>query len=319
MKILVINTRGLIKAIGDQMSLEGDEVTISPMVPDQVTGFDLILTDKRIPSQDVPVIGGDEDLPFAVIKALGYFPVQGPTDFILTRWFDHANGWNDQVLVGFPLMGLMNEDLGPRVPTGIALRYSNSSQIRIPFDVPNLKNALEKMLHVGFVTIKYTLTPDSYNITGISTYAPYYSLFAILEGCPDKLSDFFINPTSLKESWIVSLLLTRTPFPYHLEPKRVFIKGLTSKVQKHFWTPYLSSHRNSNYLDNPLVGISSAWSMELTEANRRALRTCRAIQVEGKQFRTDLAANAQRKWAKLVKLNLVPSREEVRSREVSPT
>ena len=309
MKILVISKKGLITSIGHQMSLEGDEVTTLGMVPDKVNGFDFILTDTRLPPQDLPVIGGDEDFPSSVVQAMGYDVTKGPSNFIVIKWFDYVNGWSDQTIIGIPLIGLMNESLGPPTPTGIALRYSNDSPLTQLFSITSLSNGLHQMRHTGFVTITCTLTPSNYMVTGISTHVPYHGLFAILEGTSDRLSDFFLDPTHLKESWTAAILVTRYPFPHQAHSSRAFIKGLTDEVLRHLWMPFVTSHRNSHFLDNTLVGISTAWSPHLTEANRRALRTCRAIQLDQKQYRTDLGTVAQHGWSSLVKRGLVPQRD----------
>lgn len=309
MRITVVNAKGTFGALTRQMTLEGDFVT-EVSKPSDAVECDLVITDTTMIDSPAPVVGGDREIPAAMASAFGYDASSARRpEFFLSKWFDRIAGWGDQTLIGIPLYGLMNNNLSVQVPVGSALRYINKSPLSDMFSNVRLEKLLHDASFTGFVSI-WLILGDSPLVTNISTFLPFYSLFAVIEGCTSKISDFLSGTSRLRESWTVSLLVSRWPFPAEGPVERVNVNGLHNEVLRHFWTPYVHSHRKSYYTDNTLIGIATSWSPHLREANRRSVRTAGAIQVENKQYRTDLASVVQITWARIVEAGLLANQAE---------
>jgi len=295
MKVCIISEKEHLHAVADRMVFEGDEVSLFPRPPKD-DSYDLVLTDTHLPTKGsftCLIVGGDEILPSQVTNALFENTCPNPKPFYyLSRWFDSYNGFSPQTLVCFPVYGMMNGDLGRNVCTGIGLRYvdENSSEEEL---FERLKDILGKMHHNGFVSLAFSKTGS---LAGVYTYMPFNGLQTALEGVKGRLSEYFAEPYLLQQSWAVGLLLTVYPYPFEEHTKeRVFFE-VNENVRKHLWLPFTKHSGKSSYTDRSVIGLSTAWHPSLSEANRRATRTCKRLTLEEKQYRTDLASACQLKW-----------------------
>lgn len=228
------------------------------------------------------------------------------TVYVLTRYYN-VDHWTDQILVGIPLFGLMNNNLGPRVCVGSAFRYLKPIVESIEFDKYTL--ALQELGFQGFVSLLFNDTGD---FISAQTSIPFYGLFGVLEGVRGKLGEWFADPNRLYESWVVSLLLTSHPWPNTstVVDKVKVIPNVSKEIEKHFWS-FPRSQQSQG-----LLGIATAWagieddsvngaSGSLERANNFALRTAGSIDVPEKQYRTDLAIRVREKWIDLKNRGLV--------------
>lgn len=306
MNITVVSVNGWLDAVAFQMSKEGDFVEVLREVPTKVES-ELVLTDVPM-TASVPVVGGDRVFPSTIADVLLNGISKGSkTDFFVTKWYDRISGWNSKTIIGIPLVGLMNENMSASVPTGVAMRYVTNSPVEKWHHLDKVTDAISKLAFTGFVTICFTITSDDVRPVSIQTGIPFNGLYPIFEGAPGRISDVLIDPSLLRESWVVGLNLTRYPWPLVESSERVYINGLSDSVTRHFWMPFVTTYRKNAFSDHTFIGMATAWSQHLAEANRRAQRTCRTIDLPQKQFRSDLTTWAQLTWGRLIDLKLVGS------------
>lgn len=296
MKYHIISSSEIVRAISRHLDLEGDEVVEDPGQADFcLTATPVIDKEKKYPK----IIGGHLDIPQQTLPALRYITSPGPEEFIVFKWFNGE--WMDQTLIGIPLVGMMNGDLGKDLSAGLASRYIENDKIYGLFHREELEGMLREMNYTGFVSICVRMNNGSPLVVRLILGVPFCGMLNALEGVSGKLSSFLTDPFNnpLLESWVAGIVLSRFPFPFQIETERVFINGLTPEVEKHFWTFNVGSFRKSFFTESTIIGYATSWSPMLNEANRRTLRTCKTIKVEFKQYRTDLAFMLSRKWAKL--------------------
>jgi len=270
------NNISQLMAVANRMELEGDE-----LVRSLEDNPNVVLTEKRT---GLPEFGVREILE----------ETRKP-DAFLTRWFDYCNTWGNQVMVGFPAEGFMNDDLGPEVVSGYASRYSDSPELRKPFEKETA--FLKKIKYTGFVTLGCSVL--SLEIVFKMLGIPYMGIFNALEGVQGKISDFLIDPFTnrLQESWVVSILLTRPRYPYALSGNKVSYE-IPKNALPHYWA-FSPIFNGTTCTPGTVLGVASAWSTKLKEANSRAVFTCSKINVKEKQYRTDVHKTAQLRWKTL--------------------
>ncbi len=119
----------------------------------------------------------------------------------------------------------------------------------------------------------------------------------LLEGAPRKITDFMCEGDTARESWVVSLLMSRSPFPLEYSHERVEVRGLTEEVLKHYWPWDAGRVRQGWYTSSGRVGLATAWSGELRDACSRVLRTCGSVKYPEKQHRLDHYREFCRTWS----------------------
>ena len=265
---------------------EGDEVV------EGYAGAELAIVDDMATDTQCPVVNGQWQMPVLIAQSINLTikPTLRP-DFYVSRWLDGE--LSPQLLLSIPLDHLMNEDLGAECRVGMGARYVQS-QILDELYTPALVSFLTSMPYSGFVTLGLSLVMDTdkpFTLCTIATGLPELCLYNVVEGIKGKVSDFFSGQsTVLQESWTLSLLLSRAPYPYAMDADRAFIKGLKPDLEKHFFLLDASRYKSSCYTLSTRIGVASAWALSLAEVNRRVLRTLRAISLLGKQYRTDAAS-----------------------------
>lgn len=254
------------------------------------------------PSADL-IVDGDAFgmmVPEVALRVAGIdvYPGARPTHF-LTRWFDERS-WAYQTMVGIPLVGLMNENLGPEVSMGCAMRFIDSIGLRSVFENQTLTEMLRKMSYRGFVTMTY----GEPGVQSMQTGIPFGGIFAVMESVKGKVSEWLVNPGRLLESWICALRLVRYPFPYTDRAQSTAV-NTNAEVDKHLWLEDVVQVRKVNYTESTSVGYVTGWHQMLGEAAWRVLRTVRNVGLEGKMYRTDLAQVATEVYSRLVQSNVL--------------
>ena len=253
-----------------------------------------------------PALMGGEQLPRSVLDVLGFKVEESDNDFFLTRWFGTGFGWGVNLFVGIPLRGLMNGGLSAPVDVGTAGCYVGNSCFRELFEETGLADFLKEVNHSGFVSIR--MNSDTMQVVGVETGVPGWGLYNILEGLPGTIGDFLAEPQAccFSESWTVGLLLSRFPYPLEKETKTAArIYGLSRATEKHFWLGPHEQFRNSTTTRSTVVGVATSWAKRLSEADNRAVGTCRSIMVEQAQYRTDTYAVAGQVWGRLKNAGVV--------------
>ena len=149
MKVSFIGENATTEALKHQIELEGDvivktdsEMTIAGELPSKPTA---------------QTIGGDYVFPSSVVSAMGFDLSTGPSQVYIYKWFDARTGFSDQLLIGIPISKFMVGNLGPSVPSGMASRFVDDSELGTYFTFPKLTEVLQKFPYTGFVTIGLNL------------------------------------------------------------------------------------------------------------------------------------------------------------------
>ena len=278
---------------------------------DQIVGreeeHDLLISRRDLGQSDVPVFGVTTALP---VEALGYsLTSEKEYDFFLTKVFD--GGWGEEVYVGIPVKGLMNEDCGVGVNSAVWVAgVAEDSTDRFNFErlneffmPPMLVDTLVHMNYAGFVSILVNSADSSLRVFGVQTGMPRLGFYAIAENIRGKISEFGVSPSQVvvRRSWGLASMFSRYPFPFKEVAADVPLEGLSPAVEKHFWVGKGRRYKGQFYTKETLLGVVSAWGIHPSESESRVLRTCRALAVPFKQYRTDLSSSL---WRKLETLGL---------------
>jgi len=197
------------------------------------------------------------------------------------RWFD-GEWWSQQMLLGIPLSTMMNEDLGQEAESGLVCKYVNSDRLNALFAHAGLVLFLMKMKHRGFVTL---FLGHDLCVLSIKLGAGI-GLFNAIEGFSGPILDLLMRGGPLMESWSVSIVVSRYPYPMEETSDRLYFET-GNPAEKHLWFYGLEGFRRSFYTDRTKVCVASAWARTLGDACNRVYRTCRELAIPKKQFRTD--------------------------------
>lgn len=197
-----------------------------------------------------------------------------------------------------PLHGIMDEGLGASVSAGCVICYIEPNEVvRRYFESEKLCITLHESHYSGVVSVK--LNSDLL-VLDMSLGLDNYGYCAILEGVNRKISDLLTNPTNLKESWGVALLLSRFPYPsVKLQDDGNAKIGIhiAPNVERHLWLfkdKGSEMFRQTFLTSSTRVGVVSAWSTTgLYNAVSRAYQTLDHIELPEKQHRTDVAQHVK--------------------------
>ena len=279
------------KVIGKHVEKEGDVITDDKP--------DFILTDESL-NTDVPVVRIGGRMPTSMLDLIDI--EKGERFACVSKWFDRFEGWGEQLIISIPVYGMMENNRGANVLSGMALRYIDNSPLSKLFDNILLSDTLKQQRHTGFVSIGITENGVACDVEyGI----PWGGNLVVLEGCQQRLAEFFTCPERLMESWSVGIYVTRYPFPFVKNGDRIHIEGLSKTTQKHIYTPFVEHYRNSSYTDNTMLALCTSWDKRLIDANKRALSLCDKIIVDEKQYRSDINSAIQKKWALLITNDII--------------
>ena len=304
MKVCFEKETGWYSAVRDQVVLEGDELDKSA---------DLVIATELKKPQGETRIGGDSPVPLAAVADLEGavdFLEGEDSDFFTIRWYNEE--FSPQNIVTFPIKGMMNEGLGLGVDTGSTTKFLSGAVFDVLYSSEGLREVVREFEYRGPVIAGWAFLPGKICLTHIRLGLYPFLTIPLFEGLTTKITDFLTGKNQLlKESSLVSILVSRYPFPFQEQTSDVIhVRNLTPPVLKHFWTYEMEFHRHSFYTDRTIIGMATAWGalsaqdqgqrvMSLSEANRRALRTCRSLDVPNKQFRTDVDFRASFQWHQL--------------------
>ncbi len=261
----------------------------------KLEGYDLL--QLAITSEGDTLVEKDEELlldesaegivPSVAMQVLGYILKPEKEFFMITKRF--SSGWNKQTYISFPLPTLMNNDLGYVFEAGRVGRYIPDNPCKEIFNT--LESLFNEMKYKGFVSIKMSRNMEIVSVL----FGAGLSLYAILEGSKQKISDFMLNGEDVLESWSASIVVSRYPFPLQTTAKRLFL-NLTTSAMKHLWFYDLNVFKKSAYTDASKVCLVTAWATSLHEVAKRIYRTCNGLDIPQKQHRTDITPYITKAW-----------------------
>ena len=317
MNIALFNPTPDIVAVGKMMTFEGDTVVQVGESDLQrcSSSFDLVLTStpstpstNRTFDTSGTVIGGDFHYTRTILTKLGFPCGDESSDpmfsAFVTRYFDGEKLLTQRGL-GIPLVGLCNNDLGPKVPGGCGMRYVGEDVFEDLWTHDLVLNALQEMSFKGFVSISFEVDETYFWLVEVTPHVPSYGLFCLLEGVPVPLSSFFSNPVPTNESWVVALLVSRFPYPLPLSKGRTHISGFRNSTLPHLWSPTVVRRREAMWCDANLVGVVTSWDRKLYEASGLSLDRAAELEFPDKMYRTDAQTTIARRWGHLKSLGIV--------------
>lgn len=260
-----------------KIKLTGYETLKRPLV---LEGHEIVLEEAGVEFDE----GKELDIPLSGVGLLQLpmTTVSGGELVRTIRWFD-GEWWSQQTLLGIPLLTMMNDGLGESVETGLVCKFINSDRLNALFANAGLVSFLMKMKHVGFVTL--ALGQDL-NVLSVRLGAGI-GLFNALEGFAGPTLDLLMHGGPLLESWTVSIVVSRYPFPMmDMATERIYFEN-GNPAEKHLWFYGLEGFRYSFYTERTKVCVASAWATTLGDACNRVYRTCRELVIPKKQYRTD--------------------------------
>ncbi len=227
-------------------------------------------------------------------RALGLDISQNHADCYLSRWWENGQ-WHRNVFVGVGCYGVMNNNQSAAVSVGSSGVVVDGDKA-IAFDFNQLNDSLGACdWRSGFVTVHMNSLDKK--VREFQTGVPCWGLYNILE-CVLSIPEFFRDPLNcrLMKSFTQSVVVSRYPWPAAQRTAEPFsIPSPTRSFEKHFWFNQPQRFGGSVVLPETFLGVSTAWSQSLREANYRAVRTAYALQpvVPEVQFRTDSWVGAE--------------------------
>lgn len=221
------------------------------------------------------------EIPPSGVELLQLPASEGEELLRVIRWFD-GEWWSQQTLLGIPLLTMMNDNLGEVTETGLVCKFVNSDRLNALFANAGLVSLLMKMKHRGFVTLFLGRDLGVLKLR----LGPGIGLFNVLEGFNGPILDLLLRGGPLLESWSVSIVVSRYPFPFDETGERLYFEA-GNPAEKHLWFYGLEGFRRSFFTDRTKVCVASAWARTLGDACNRVYRTCRELNIPKKQYRTD--------------------------------
>ena len=242
--------------------------------------------------------GGSMSVPRALSDAWGFEILEGQRDYFLGRWYDE--GWHSQVMAGVPVRGLMNWGLGSPGETALGMRFLDPRKSDHLFQNPDLMGALEGWGVRSLVRFWFSVEG---NMTGVEVSLDDLALLNLMESLKGRPGGFFQSPheTRLSETWTVSVVLSRFPWPWKGDrpSERVKVTGLGQDKWPHFYDLDLHDQREFAFTDEPILGVMTYWGQTLSQAHEGLFRLCRQVEAEGLQYRTDVGPAVGSVWAKV--------------------
>lgn len=284
MRVAFNDSDGKLYPLRRRVELEEDEIVGEDASPDLVVS-------REVKEVGVPTFGITTELP---ALALGYSLTEKEGyDYFLTKIFDED--WGEGVFLGIPIRGLMNEDCGAQVTSACWVKGIDSGYLESFFKCGHLENTLRHMKFTGPVSILF----NSYDrkVTSVMTGMPTLGFYALAENIKGKISEFGVAPCGVlvRKSWGLAALFSRYPYPFQVQTTEAPLHGLALSVERHFWVARGKRYKGVFYTRETGMGVASAWGHSTGVASSRVLRTCRALHVPDRQYRTDYFLSLDRK------------------------
>ena len=284
----MVNPERNFKGIEYRLRLEGDEIV-------ETKEADLVFTSQMGISTQAPVVGGDWMFPDSVLEALGFKSTRKTWDYCFARWFG-PNGDIGHTMVGIPFRGMMNEGMGKAETIGMGSRFVTSRLANHLYKNSNLLATIVEMNYQGFVC--FLMSGDE--VVGIRLGMPEWGIYNALEALKSEwpISKFLSDARHgcFYESWTISLLVTRFPWPHEDKADRVVVEEAPSE---HFWFLDPSPSKRGLWTEQTRLGVLTSWGLRINEASERILGLARKLKVPEIQFRTDLARSLSSAWGSI--------------------
>jgi hypothetical protein len=224
----------------------------------------------------------DGAFPKAMLDALGITLDKGPEIYRFLKFFN--KDFSPQTIVALPLRGLIGEGLGYDTEVGMACRFVSAEPDIFMNEI--LIETLQEMNYTGFVYAAYN---DELCSFGLGAGMAFYNVLESIEG---TLTDFLNINDRLLESWTLSILLTRYPYPFKLKANNIAFK-IYPQAYKHMHLWDCQKNKNLFYTNSTKIGVACSWATTLLEAEKRVLRTLDGLEIPQKQYRRDIASSVR--------------------------
>jgi hypothetical protein len=275
-----IDTKSELVALKSRIERDGDELVHERSKADVV-----IPTSFMIPKE--------------VLPSFGFECSTAEPNYTVSRWWN-GQSWMPQLIVGVPLLRLMNNGLGLRVPVGYAARFVPTFSREEDFENPTLQSFLQESKFQGFCTFAYVQE----SVCEVHTGLPYGLTYNLLESVRGKLGEWFLRPGRLLESWTCSLLVSRPCFPFQRN-SLVQHSVYYDLSQSTYEDQTVEGHVHMFPNNSTQVAFVTAWSRSLHDSSERVLNVCRCLKVPDKQYRTDLERVARAVWSEITEREFV--------------
>jgi hypothetical protein len=260
----------------------------------QKFGDELVMT-----AQDAELVLSQNELPSVVLESLwSVTPLSSshrPSHFISRFAFEGK--LCDQVIVGVPIWGTCNENLGAEEVGCVAVRFLPEGSFSELF-YNGLHVVLEETKYTGFVSCCFSIDSLRADSTDRVPYKvclglPWWSVYALLENIGGSLTDFWLSPWRMRESWSVSLPVLRGCYPGKLIQK-ITIGGLDPMLTEHvhLWEKGLENTQQ-------FVGVVTSSHVNLDTCLFQVLQIADRLRIPEKQYRTDIKREVKYRWGEL--------------------
>lgn len=279
MKINLQHPKGTLAGVRSLLQLEGH----------------IVEEDESKLSFDI-VIKEDEQIPKTIVDSLNYQSIIKSVDYLVSKFYG-LYGWVSESLLSLPIFNLLSNGLGPSVVSGIVSSRYESPRSESIFENPLLSEFLKLSGHFGFVTFGM----NKLDVVSLHLGIPFFGLYNYLNMTKGSLVERLAGePTMLPQTWQVSLLLTRFPYPFTQSGKKIFVK-IPERVQKHFW-PWARAEDfvgESFSTRSNIIGIATSYASKLEHALWYAETTCSYIHVEDKVYFKGGLDELEKRWVEV--------------------
>jgi len=311
MRIVINDRDGYLSHLGIRMMEEGDDVVTNVIDHDPDMTSDLVISDRPVNmNTNIPVFSFGTSVPKIGLELMGYNtkPLEDHEyrSFFVIKMYDPIQGFGDQTVIALGLDGMMNRGLGLNVNQGYALRYVPEGEgSRMLTENDELRSFLQKTHHNGFVCLEGRVSKGHVYVHAVTTDVPPGILYGLALGVSTRLSQFFLEHTHLRETWVCSLMLTRYPYPFSLVDDRAFLTIDRRDVLEYIQTPFVRKARNSMFTDSTIIGYATSWDTHLNDASKRVLASARHLHVSNLQYRTDMDEQCRQTYIELLNSGIV--------------
>ena len=239
--------------------------------------------DKREALVDLDSLMGESIGPEA-LSHLDLLVSTQPADFFLSRWWNGTQ-WHPQTFLGLPLVGLWNDGLSVPETSGVGGCWVKGEVVEKLFS-QQITELVRELKWKGFVSI---MLSNERRLCSLCLGVPGSGLYNILEGSSKSLITLLSQQEdcTLLESYTMSLVVSRAPFPFEEQSDLTEIGNVTNDLERHFWLGEHNRFKEVVTTTSTFLGVATAWGSTFKDACQRVVGTCWNLRCPEIQFRTD--------------------------------
>jgi hypothetical protein len=234
-----------------------------------------------------------QEVPKLVVNSLKYELSTKGVEYLVSKFYG-LKGWQAETLLSLPIVKLLPNGLGPDCINGCVSARHECKIFDTLFSNPFLDEFLKLSGHFGFVTFAMAdLKP-----VGLHLGVPFLGFYNVLQMTPGTLVERLVRePKCLPDTFQVTLLLTRHPYPSQLTAPKIFVK-IPQRAQAHFWPWAKGEDFNGDSFQtrSTIIGAATSFHNKLEHAVWYAETTCSFIHVENKLYFKGGYDELARRW-----------------------